>query len=1043
MPLDAKRKVHQTRSADEIENPHEECYMMRATGELFVDYEEYLSALFQYQTRQWSCSITGKGGGKYTYEEAQMSERSAQRRVDNSFPEIFLEPLCRMVHMSQRRMDELTESIFKRLSCFRNGESVEWVQADGRSPVLVRIVRPVEVDEDFFIDVDPEAQLPTRYIVTTGNKASAPQAGSTGGGEDSAATAAGGDGTGAGESAGNGAFALSGSGDASGGEGGGGEEEEEFEVSCNDLRRMKGQNVSRMTIKSKLKTVGSRENYWQAPFICEDEIVKKLGLQGELPPHIRRLKLANDVKTGKIKKEELAVLDPGLAEERAKKRRRRSSDKDESDPSKMVKSLLKGPVQKKIWEATSIFIKRHAESVAKSEDKAVAPVTVHDVAAGLYGDWSSGDVVRIAETVGTDISIQEFVSTAHSILSELLAVWPSDADRPLLMPPVEDSMLPVDASLQPRPEPLTSFFVPDTELVLPAELLGKTLLVFDFTTRFGKLIKMSPFHLEDLVGAICHEQESNLSRELHCSLLRYLLQQHYEEIRAKEEERRRKERNREREAAGDLGGGEVEGDVLKFEGKKKSSRASVDKDKGGLKARSSAAGVSEKVAGKEEEEEPEELEWEEEGEAPMPKASAVDDFRWAETMVRYMHARARMKDEKNGLPQSVEQQGPAISTAPEDLIAALTQGGYETMETAQRVQLLVYLCEDACETAAINRHLDEAIEETRELSNEMREEEKKLREQKKQAKLEKAKAKEQAMNTLKNDGDDDKKEDEDEKPKEKETAALKKAKLAETKEKMREEDAKLEEQEKALQENLKKTYENELEKYMIRVLPLGSDRDRRTYWLLSSRDCRIFVHDPLHDGVPEAARAEDADGAVKAEELQAWPNAVEAGAAGGAVVSKADGADFSEGAAAGSNVQRTIVPAAKVRPTQGGKGMDWRVWPGGPPGTGSGIGDFGSGQSESWGFYDRADQVDALLAYLNPQGLREGLLYEQLSLRYLKLTGNMRKKASESVKAEREQVAAAAARRSTRIATDLATKQVPFMIYRNTLRTDARGRKSR
>ncbi len=142
------------------------------------------------------------------------------------------------------------------------------------------------------------------------------------------------------------------------------------------------------------------------------------------------------------------------------------------------------------------------------------------------------------------------------------------------------------------------------------------------------------------------------------------------------------------------------------------------------------------------------------------------------------------------------------------------------------------------------------------------------------------------------------------------------------------------------------------------------------------------------------------------------------------------------------------------------------------------------------------------------QGLREGLLYEQLSLWYLKLTGNMRKKASESVKAEREQVlhslsarsarglcpsrvllpawtrhlsacagtsdhplhsrtdshagtdahvqsltvwtvqwnwqiAAAAARRSTRIATDLATKQVSFMIYRNTLRVEAKGRKSR
>lgn len=153
-----------------------------------------------------------------------------------------------------------------------------------------------------------------------------------------------------------------------------------------------------------------------------------------------------------------------------------------------------------------------------------------------------------------------------------------------------------------------------------------------------------------------------------------------------------------------------------------------------------------------------------------------------------------------------------------------------------------------------------------------------------------------------------------------------------------------------------------------------------------------------------------------------------------------NGGDFSEGGGARA-VEPLVVPAAKAQRTQGGKGMDWRVWPGGPPGTGSGIGDLGCGRSESWGFYDRADQVDALLAYLNPQveatpssstvcvcapahavlrharrvcinvcvvepwqGLREGLLYEQLSLRYLKLTGNMRKKASEIAKAEREQV---------------------------------------
>jgi hypothetical protein len=136
------------------------------------------------------------------------------------------------------------------------------------------------------------------------------------------------------------------------------------------------------------------------------------------------------------------------------------------------------------------------------------------------------------------------------------------------------------------------------------------------------------------------------------------LHQHYEEIRAKEEERRRKERNREREAAGDGGVGEVEGDVPKMDGKKKGSKVGVEKEtKGALKGRGSTGGVSEKVAVREEEEEPEDFEWEEEGVAPMPKASTVEDHRWAETMVRYMRARARMKEEKNALPQSIEQQG--------------------------------------------------------------------------------------------------------------------------------------------------------------------------------------------------------------------------------------------------------------------------------------------------------------------------------------------------------------------------------------------------
>jgi hypothetical protein len=50
----------------------------------------------------------------------------------------------------------------------------------------------------------------------------------------------------------------------------------------------------------------------------------------------------------------------------------------------------------------------------------------------------------------------------------------------------------------------------------------------------------------------------------------------------------------------------------------------------------------------------------------------------------------------------------------------------------------------------------------------------------------------------------------------------------------------------------------------------------------------------------------------------------------------------------------------------GGGKTDWRMWPGGPPQRAGGIG-FGKDASETWGFYDSVEQVDALLAYLNPQ----------------------------------------------------------------------------
>lgn len=77
-------------------------------GELFTDYDAFIERLFSYQARQWSCSLTGKGG--MTLEEALLCESKAQRKVDDAFPEIFVEPLCRMVHMSQVRITPIVSS---------------------------------------------------------------------------------------------------------------------------------------------------------------------------------------------------------------------------------------------------------------------------------------------------------------------------------------------------------------------------------------------------------------------------------------------------------------------------------------------------------------------------------------------------------------------------------------------------------------------------------------------------------------------------------------------------------------------------------------------------------------------------------------------------------------------------------------------------------------------------------------------------------------------------------------------------------------------
>ena len=56
----------------------------------------------------------------------------------------------------------------------------------------------------------------------------------------------------------------------------------------------------------------------------------------------------------------------------------------------------------------------------------------------------------------------------------------------------------------------------------------QVLQIWDFIQRYHKIVRLSPFSLEDLAGAVCYPTETPLATEFHCAFLRYLLHQSME-----------------------------------------------------------------------------------------------------------------------------------------------------------------------------------------------------------------------------------------------------------------------------------------------------------------------------------------------------------------------------------------------------------------------------------------------------------------------------------------------------------------------------------
>ncbi|RDW59504.1 hypothetical protein BP6252_12591 [Coleophoma cylindrospora] len=99
-------------------------WVIEKTGEIFVEYEAYLSRMDFYKQRRFICQITGHSG--LTFFDALKSELEGAQEVESSFPEALKGPILRRVQFQTiSRIDTLVDLVYEEFrSDYYPGESV-------------------------------------------------------------------------------------------------------------------------------------------------------------------------------------------------------------------------------------------------------------------------------------------------------------------------------------------------------------------------------------------------------------------------------------------------------------------------------------------------------------------------------------------------------------------------------------------------------------------------------------------------------------------------------------------------------------------------------------------------------------------------------------------------------------------------------------------------------------------------------------------------------------------------------------------------------
>ncbi|KAJ3224275.1 hypothetical protein HK099_008666 [Clydaea vesicula] len=105
MPLLQKQHIKYT-LPPKIENGYtQEVFIIRFTGEVFLNYSDYFARLSLYLRKQWTCELTQKSG--LTYEQALISEKESRKQSEEKFPFVWKKLALQIIHYNQMGASDL------------------------------------------------------------------------------------------------------------------------------------------------------------------------------------------------------------------------------------------------------------------------------------------------------------------------------------------------------------------------------------------------------------------------------------------------------------------------------------------------------------------------------------------------------------------------------------------------------------------------------------------------------------------------------------------------------------------------------------------------------------------------------------------------------------------------------------------------------------------------------------------------------------------------------------------------------------------------